>query len=117
MNSVGLIAKKIGMTAIFSHKGQRIPCTVVEAGPCQIVQKKEPSRDGYSALQLGFAPTSARKLSKPVRGHYWSHVDSCFRYLKEFQKCYLKPWHQGCLSSRLKSEAYLMYWCMSKILC
>lgn len=84
MNSVGLIGKKIGMTAIFGEHGQRIPCTVVEAGPCQIVQKKSPSRDGYSALQLGFSPIAGRKLTKPEKGHFYRHVDAFYRYLKEF---------------------------------
>ncbi len=69
----GIIGKKIGMTQVFTAKGEAVPVTVIEAGPCWVTQVKTPKRDGYSAVQLGFDevdPKKAqRKLSKAERGH------------------------------------------------
>jgi len=95
MSSVGLIGKKIGMTAIFGENGQRIPCTAVLAGPCQVVQKKQQSTDGYDALQIGFESIAARKLTKPVKGHYNRHVDAYYRYLKEFRMDDVQAYEAG----------------------
>lgn len=69
----GIIGKKVGMTQVFTAKGEAVPVTVIEAGPCWVTQVKTPKRDGYSAVQLGFNevdPKKAqRKLSKAERGH------------------------------------------------
>jgi len=95
MSSVGLIGKKIGMTAIFGQNGQRIPCTAVMAGPCQVVQKKQQATDGYDAVQLGFEAIVARKLTKPVKGHYNRHGTAYYRYLKEFRLGDVVPYEEG----------------------
>lgn len=95
MSAVGLIGKKIGMTAIFGQNGQRIPCTAVLAGPCQVVQKKEHATDGYEAVQLGFESIPGRKLTKPVKGHYSRHVDAYYRYLKEFRLSNAQSYEEG----------------------
>lgn len=95
MSSVGLIGKKIGMTAVFGQNGQRIPCTAIVAGPCQVVQKKQTSTDGYNAVQLGFEPIASRKLTNPVKGHYRRHVDAFYRYLKEFRVSDVQPYEEG----------------------
>ena len=66
----GIIAKKIGMTQIFDEKGKVIPVTVVEAGPCVVVQKKTVENDGYDAVQIGFGDQKPQRVSKPLTGHF-----------------------------------------------
>ncbi len=65
-----IIGKKIGMTQLFNEKGNVIPVTVVEAGPCPVVFKKTIDNDGYEAVQLGFGDIKVQRLSKPMQGHY-----------------------------------------------
>ena len=65
-----ILATKIGMTQVFTEDGSLVPVTVLEAGPCLVVQKKTPESDGYSALQVGFGPLKPRKANKPIKGHY-----------------------------------------------
>jgi large subunit ribosomal protein L3 len=81
----GLIGKKIGMTQIFADDGTRIPVTVVEAGPCVVVQKKSVQRDGYSAIQLGFEQVDASRATRPTIGHARNAGKGVFRHLKEFK--------------------------------
>lgn len=66
----GIIGKKLGMTQLFDEAGFVVPVTVVEAGPCIVVQKKTKQKDGYEALQLGFGEVKAKKLNKPMAGHF-----------------------------------------------
>ena len=66
----GLIGKKLGMTSIYDDKGAAVPVTVLEVGPCVVVQRKDEARDGYSAVQLGYAEQKEQRLSKPKLGHY-----------------------------------------------
>ena len=66
----GLIGRKVGMTQLFSDDGDIIPVTAIEAGPCWIVQKKTLERDGYTAVQLGFGAKKAKRVTKPLRGHF-----------------------------------------------
>ncbi len=80
----GLIGKKLGMTRIFDSDGLAIPVTVIEAGPCFVVQKKSRARDGYEGLQLGFERRSLEKFNKPEKGHFAKRgAKSGFRYLRE----------------------------------
>ena len=81
----GIIGRKIGMTQIFDAKGNVIPVTVVNAGPCVVTQKKTVENDGYSAIQLGFSDIEERKLSKPAKGHFLKKQLSFKKYLKEFK--------------------------------
>ena len=81
----GLIGKKIGMTQIFDEKGNIVPVTVINAGPCVVVQKKTQEKDGYSAVKLGFEDIEERKLSKPVKGEFSKAGVSFKKYLKEFR--------------------------------
>lgn len=69
MLTKAIIGKKVGMTQIFDENGKVIPVTVIEAGPCTILQKKTEDKEGYSAVQVGFDTTEERKLSKPELGH------------------------------------------------
>ena len=66
----GIIGRKVGMTQVFDEKGNFIPVTVIEAGPCVVVQKKTVERDGYAAVQLGYQPTKEHKLTKPEAGQW-----------------------------------------------
>lgn len=83
--TIGLIGRKVGMTQVFSEKGLVIPVTVLEAGPCPVVQVKTKSTDGYDAAQLGFQEVPERKLSKPERGHLSKHGAKSLRLLREFR--------------------------------
>ena len=80
-----IIGKKVGMTQIFSADGKIIPVTVIEAGPCYVVQKKTCENDGYSAVQLGYGEIEERKLTKPEKGHLAKAGVSTLKYLKEFR--------------------------------
>lgn len=82
---VGLIGKKLGMTQIFNEKDELIPVTVVEAGPCPVVQVKKEGKDGYSALQLAYKEIPARKQNKPRSGHFAKGGVAPHRVLKEFR--------------------------------
>lgn len=68
--SLELIGRKLGMTQIFTESGDRIPVTVIEAGPCTVVQKKTGDRDGYSALQIGYGEKRAKLVPKAMQGHF-----------------------------------------------
>ena len=81
----GIIGKKLGMTQIFAENGAAIPVTVIEAGPCQVVQKKTVQTDGYDAVQLGFEDVKEKKVSKPAAGHFKKAGVSPKRHLKEFR--------------------------------
>ncbi|MCL1999205.1 MAG: 50S ribosomal protein L3 [Turicibacter sp.] len=65
-----ILAKKLGMTQIFAENGTLIPVTVLQAGPCKVIQKKTVENDGYSALQVGFGELKPKYATKPIKGHY-----------------------------------------------
>jgi large subunit ribosomal protein L3 len=81
----GIIRKKSGMTQIFDEAGKVIPVTVVEAGPCVVVQKKTVDNDGYAALQLGFGDVKVQRMNKPMKGHFDKADVACKKILKEFR--------------------------------
>ena len=82
----GIIGKKIGMTQIFDQEaGKVIPVTVVEAGPCVVVQKKTVENDGYAALQIAFDEVKAQRISKPMKGHFDKSEVGYKRVLREFR--------------------------------
>ena len=80
-----LIGKKIGMTQIFDEKGNVIPVTVVEAGPCTVVMKKTMENDGYEAVQLGFGDVKVQRVNKPMMGHFKKADVAPKKTLKEFK--------------------------------
>lgn len=80
-----IIGRKVGMTQIFNADGKVIPVTVIEAGPCTVVQKKTPEKDGYTAVQLGFQDVADKKLTKPELGHLQKAGVSAKKVLKEFK--------------------------------
>ena len=65
---VGILGKKVGMTELFDENGELIPVTVIEAGPCSVVQVKTRDRDGYEAIQVGFGDLHPQRLNRPLRG-------------------------------------------------
>jgi len=81
----GLIGKKIGMTQIFDEKGNVVPVTVVEAGPCPVVMKKTLENDGYEAVQIGFGDVKVQKLTKPLKGHFDKAGTGAKKALREFR--------------------------------
>ncbi|PZN08802.1 MAG: 50S ribosomal protein L3 [Bacillota bacterium] len=82
---VGLLGRKLGMTQIFDEEGRAVPVTVVQAGPCVVVQKKTEEKDGYRALQLGFGEIKEKKVNKPMAGHFRKAGVKPVRYLREFR--------------------------------
>ncbi len=80
-----IIGKKVGMTQIFTEDGKVIPVTVIEAGPCTVIQKKVIDKDGYEAVQLGFEDVAERKLSKPEVGHLKKAGTDLKKILREFK--------------------------------
>lgn len=81
----GIIGKKLGMTQIFADNGAAIPVTVIEAGPCFVVQKKTTEVDGYDAVQLGYSDLREKLVTKPAAGHFKKAGVSAKRHLKEFR--------------------------------
>ena len=79
-----IIGKKVGMSQVFDENGKVIPVTVIEAGPCAVVQKKTEEKDGYNAVQLGFGDIAERKLTKPELGHLNKAGVGPKKYLREF---------------------------------
>jgi large subunit ribosomal protein L3 len=81
----GIIGKKLGMTQIFDEKGNVIPVTLIEAGPCAVAQKKTVETDGYNALQLAYSDVSEKHVNRAVAGHFKKAGVSAKRHLKEFR--------------------------------
>ncbi|MBE6584076.1 MAG: 50S ribosomal protein L3 [Ruminococcaceae bacterium] len=81
----GIIGKKIGMTQIFDEKGNVIPVTLIEAGPCVVAQKKTAENDGYDAVQLGFVDVKEKHVNKAEKGHFEKAGVSLKKHLKEFR--------------------------------
>ena len=81
----GLIGKKIGMTQVFGADGTVVPVTVIQTGPCVVVQKKEAAKDGYNALQIGFGSRKAQRVNKPEQGHLARAGKGAFEVLREFR--------------------------------
>jgi large subunit ribosomal protein L3 len=81
----GLIGKKVGMTQVYDEQGQHRPVTVIEAGPCVVVQRKTAERDGYHAVQLGFEDQKEQRLTKAAKGHFKEAGASAKRLLREFR--------------------------------
>ena len=80
-----IIGKKVGMTQIFDESGKVIPVTVIEAGPCVVIQKKTTENDGYEAVQLGFGDVKATRLTKPMQVHFTKANVAAKKTLKEFR--------------------------------
>lgn len=82
---IGLIGRKLGMSQVFAPDGTLIPVTVIQTGPCTVVQKKTAQRDGYTALQLGFGTRKPQRTTKPLLGHCKAAGVGPFAVLREFR--------------------------------
>ncbi len=81
----GILGKKLGMTQIFSDAGDVVPVTVVQAGPCVVIQRKTLAKEGYESIQVGFEELPERKASKPYKVHFTKKNQKPFRFLREFR--------------------------------
>jgi large subunit ribosomal protein L3 len=81
----GLIGRKVGMTQFYNAQGNVIPVTIIQTGPCVVVQKKESRKDGYDAVQVGFGSKKNQRVNKPERGHMAKAGKGAFEVLKEFR--------------------------------
>ncbi len=84
-NSMGILGKKVGMTRVYSELGQATPVTVVEAGPCRILQVKNEAKDGYNAIQVGFSEKKGSRINKPAAGHLKKSNAEGFYFIREFR--------------------------------
>ena len=83
--TMGLLGKKIGMTRVYNEMGSVIPVTVIEAGPCKVLQVKSESNDGYNAIQVGFGEKRAKRITKPLAGHFRKADTEGFYNIREFR--------------------------------
>ena len=106
----GIIGKKIGMTQVFSDNGAVIPVTVVQAGPCVIVQKKTVESDGYNAIQIGFEEIlSEKKVNKPMAGHFKKADVKPMKYLREVRVDAIDDYNVGqTISTEIFAEGDLV---------
>jgi len=81
-----ILGKKLGMTSVFDDRGESLPCTVIEAGPCRVITVRTKDRDGYEAVQLSYGEVKERKLSKAELGHLKKQQAPATRVLREFEK-------------------------------
>jgi len=82
---VGILGEKVGMSQLFSEKGEILPVTVIKAGPCFVVQKKSVPKEGYNAIQIGYGETKEKSLNKPEKGHLEKAKVESLKYLREFR--------------------------------
>jgi large subunit ribosomal protein L3 len=83
--TMGLLGKKIGMTRVYSDMGAVIPVTVIEAGPCKVLQVKSETTDGYNAIQVGFGEKKAQRVTKPLAGHFSKSDSEGYYNIREFR--------------------------------
>ena len=83
--TMGILGKKLGMTRVYDELGIAIPVTVVETGPCTVLQVKTVASDGYDAIQVGFSGKKMTKVTKPLTGHFKKAGDSGFYHIREFR--------------------------------
>lgn len=91
----GILGKKVGMTQVFTPEGIVIPVTVIEAGPCVILQKKDVTTDGYEAIQIGFADKKAIRANKPEQGHAAKANTTPKRFVRELRNVDLGQYEVG----------------------
>ena len=85
MMAKGILGKKLGMTQIFEADGKTIPITVVEAGPCIVIQNKTEENDGYNAIQVGFGDIKEKQLTNPMKGHFTKAGVTPVKFVREFR--------------------------------
>ena len=93
--SIGILGKKVGMTRLFGENGEAIPVTVIEAGPCPVVQIKSEETDGYTAIQVGFGRKKENAINQPARGHFKKANVPPLRLLREFRVSDIENYELG----------------------
>ncbi|MCL2841338.1 MAG: 50S ribosomal protein L3 [Defluviitaleaceae bacterium] len=101
-----ILAKKIGMTQIFAENGQVIPVTVLEAGPCVVVQKKTVEKDGYAALQVGFGEVRTKLVNKPEQGHFNARLGANATPKRVLQELRLEDCDQFEVGAEIKADFF-----------
>ena len=91
----GILGRKLGMTQVFTEEGTVVPVTVIQAGPCVVLQKKDPENDGYTAIQLGFLDKKENRANKPEIGHAKKAGTAPKRYIKEIRDVDLSAYEVG----------------------
>lgn len=91
----GIIGRKLGMTQVFAENGNVVPVTVIEAGPCAVVQIKTKEKEGYTALQLGFMEKKPQRVNRPLSGHFQKSGKGPFYVLREFRVNETGEYHVG----------------------
>ncbi|MBD8500616.1 MULTISPECIES: 50S ribosomal protein L3 [Paenibacillus] len=99
----GILGKKLGMTQVFTPEGNVLPVTVIEAGPCVVLQKKDVENDGYEAIQVGFADKKEKRSNKPEQGHAKKANTTPKRYIKEYRGIDLSQYEVG---QELKADLF-----------
>lgn len=99
----GILGKKVGMTQFFNEEGEVVPVTVVEAGPCSVIQKKLQEIDGYDAVQLGFEDAKKARINKPLKGHFDKYDSTLKKHIKEFRMNGAKDLEPG---DELKADVF-----------
>ncbi|TVX84827.1 50S ribosomal protein L3 [Paenibacillus agilis] len=99
----GILGKKLGMTQVFTPEGNVLPVTVIEAGPCVVLQKKDVENDGYEAIQVGFADKKEKRANKPEQGHAKKANTTPKRYIKEYRGIDLSQYEVG---QELKADLF-----------
>ncbi|HUC91442.1 MAG TPA: 50S ribosomal protein L3 [Paenibacillus sp.] len=99
----GILGKKLGMTQVFTAEGNVVPVTVIEAGPCVVLQKKDQANDGYEAVQLGFADKKEKRAIKPEIGHAQKANTAPKRYVKEIRGINIGEYEVG---QQLKADLF-----------
>jgi large subunit ribosomal protein L3 len=92
---IGLMGKKVGMTQVYGEKGEAVPVTVIEAGPCTVTEVRTLERDGYTALQLGFGTNKEKRFSRPVLGQFKKRNLPPSRFLREFRVADVSAFQPG----------------------
>ncbi|NTV14253.1 MAG: 50S ribosomal protein L3 [Desulfobulbaceae bacterium] len=92
---LGMLGKKVGMTRVYSEEGDSIAVTAIEAGPCIVLQKKSKAKEGYNAIQVGYAIKKDSRLNKPMAGHVKTAGKGGFYHIKEFRVDDLAPYELG----------------------
>ena len=95
MTTSGLLGKKLGMTQVFDAAGDVVPVSVIQAGPCTVVQRKGTKKEGYEAIQVGFEELEERKANRPSKGHFAKAKLKPFRFLREFRVAPEAPYKEG----------------------
>lgn len=91
----GILGKKLGMTQVFTPEGVVVPVTVIEAGPCVVLQKKEQENDGYTSIQIGYADKKEKSANKPEQGHAKKAGTTPKRYIKEIRGVNVEEYEVG----------------------